>query len=165
MAYQQGQGQGNAYIPPRQRTRQRPIDLQLCSQLREECQQWSHICGTQAPSSSSSSTTWWNSQQWGRTSTVAKMTTRRMARSAMVGEVGKYSRSEPLRFLHESCSFVFLYRDFAYGHVRVSCTRLEVKTAHLTGQSTHAYVSRCAPRSTVVSHFTFHPMHLHGLKT
>ena len=46
MAYR---GQGYA--------RQRPIDLQLRSQLRDECQQWSHIRGTQAPSSSSSSTT------------------------------------------------------------------------------------------------------------
>ena len=53
MAYQQGRG--SAYIPPQRRSRQTPIDLQLRSQLREECQQWGHICGTQAPSSSSSS--------------------------------------------------------------------------------------------------------------
>ena len=40
MAYQ---GEGYAYIAPQDRARQRLIDLQLSSQLREECQQWSHI--------------------------------------------------------------------------------------------------------------------------
>ena len=73
-------------------TRQRPNDLQQRSQLRDECQQWCHIRGTQAPSSSSSSTTWWNSQHWEK----ARVATRSMARSAMVGEVAKCSRSEPL---------------------------------------------------------------------
>ena len=58
------QGQGYTYIPPQERTWQRVIDLQLRSQLRDECKQWSHVRGTQAPSSSSLSTTWWNSQHW-----------------------------------------------------------------------------------------------------
>ena len=35
------QGQGYAYIPSQERTRQRPINAQLRSQLQEECQQWS----------------------------------------------------------------------------------------------------------------------------
>ena len=74
-------------LHPQERTRQRPIDLQQRSHLRDECQQWKHIRGTQAPSSSSSSTKWWNSQLLGRSSTVARMATRRMARSAMVREM------------------------------------------------------------------------------
>ena len=61
-AYQQGRGV--AHISPHQRSRRTPIDSQLRSQFGQECQQWSHIRGTQAPSSSSSSTTWWNPQQW-----------------------------------------------------------------------------------------------------
>ena len=41
MAYQQRRG--NAYVPEQQRSRQGPIDLQLRSQLRAECQQWSLV--------------------------------------------------------------------------------------------------------------------------
>ena len=42
-----------------------------------------------------------------------------------------------------------------------------LKTEHLTGRSTRAYVSDCVPCCTfvtVVSQLTFHPMHLHWLQ-
>ena len=51
------QGHGYTHIPPQERTRQRSIDPQLRSQLRDECQKWSHLCRL-LPSSSSSATRW-----------------------------------------------------------------------------------------------------------
>ena len=80
------------------------------------------------------------------------------------GRRGKYSRSEPSPLLQESCTFYLFEKVFAFRHQRMSCTRRGGKTEHLTGRSTHAYFSRCAPCSTVVSHFTFHSMHVHWLK-
>ena len=69
-----------------------------------------------------------------------------IARSAMVGEMVNTIALSP----HFFCK-------------RMSCMRRGVKTEHLTGRSTHVYFL-VAPCSTVVSHFTFHPMHLHWLK-
>ena len=77
------QRRGNSHIPSQQRL----IDLQLRSQLREECQQRSHICVTQAPSSSP--TTWWNSQRWEEHPTTERTTsmarTTRLAWMAVMG--------------------------------------------------------------------------------
>ena len=79
------QGQGHAYVPPQVRIRQRPTHLQLRSQIRDLCQQWSHIRGTQAPIAIVNDmvefATLWKS------STEAGVAKRRMARSAMVGEM------------------------------------------------------------------------------
>ena len=56
------EGTGNGYIPPSGRSRQRPIDEELRSQLRWQRQKWQHIYGSQA--SSSSSAAWWEPRQW-----------------------------------------------------------------------------------------------------
>ena len=64
------QGQGYAYILPQERTRQRPIDLQLRSQLRDECQQWSHIRivnghgGIRNPCGNSQLWREWQQEEW-----------------------------------------------------------------------------------------------------
>ena len=88
------QGQGYAYIPPQEWTRQRPTDLQLRSQIRDECQQWvipvepGAVVIVLANDMVEFATL-------GKSLTVARVATTRMARSAMVGEVAKYTRSEP----------------------------------------------------------------------
>ena len=99
----------------------------------------------------------------GRTSTVARTKTRRMARSTMDGEVINTVALNHYSLLQESCTFEV--EKIAYRHQRHSCTRREVKAEHLTVRSPRAYFSRCAPCSTVVSHFMFHPLHLPWLKT
>ena len=59
----QQEGQEHAYIPPKSKIGQKPIDEQFRSQLRLQCQKYQRIHGSQA-SSSSDSTTWWERRQW-----------------------------------------------------------------------------------------------------
>ena len=76
---------------------------------------------------------------------------------------GKYRRPESSllwKMLHIRSSFFF--SDFVYRYWRMSCTRRGVNTEHFVAHSTHAFF--LVAHSTVVSHLTFHPMHLLWLK-
>ena len=83
-------------------------------------------------------------QTMGRTTSMARTT--RLAWMAGMGRMSSdfLSRQVTLHMLPVSRFFV---GHFAYRHQRMSCTRRG--GAHRT-QHTHAYVSRCAPCSTVV---------------
>ena len=89
------QEQCHTYIPPQERTRQRPIDLNLRSQVSDECQQRSHLCQLVQYAT------------LGMSSTVASVATRRMARSAIVGDEVHSVALSPHLFLQEPCTFVF----------------------------------------------------------
>ena len=96
--------------------------------------------------------------------TLGRVATRRMARSAIVGEMVSTIALNPHFFCIVWHIHLFVLK-FSLGDVSECRARDgEVKTELLTGRSAHAYFSRCAPCSTVVSYlFKFHPMHLQWL--
>ena len=66
----------------------------------------------------------------------------------------EYRFPELLKSLCKCQPVDFFVGHSAYKHKRVSCTRRRVTTEHLTGRSTHAYFSRCAPCGTVFHMYT-----------
>ena len=106
----------------------------------------------------------------GRAPTMARTTsmarTTRLAWMAGMGRMNRDFLNCKIYFanFYASQSMSLVVGHFAYRLKRMSRTRRSVKTEHLTGRSTHAYFSRCAPIQHSVSYFTFRPMHLHWLK-
>ena len=147
-------------IPPQDRTRQRPIDSQLLSQLESSvpAHQWNTGVAVIVIVK--------DMVEYAtlvKSSTVARVATRWVARSKVVGDVVN-TVALSLLFFEKCCTFVlvFFLSDFVYRHWRLSCTRRKVKTEHFVAHSTHAFF--LVAHSTVVSHLTFHPMHLLWLK-
>ena len=136
MAYQQRRG--NAYVPEQQRSRQGPIDLQLHSQLRAECQQWSLVIVI--VNDTVEFTTMGRIPTMDRTTSMARTT--RLAKLAVTERMSTDFLNCQSHFTNVFASqSMFFCGHFKYRHYRMSCTRRAVKTEHLTGRSTHIFFS------------------------
>ena len=63
------------------------------------------------------------------------------------GKSGKYTLSEPLTLLQESC---FFFKKKRYRHLRMSCTRREVKTVRTERVAqTHIFLVHTDQRTCV----------------
>ena len=113
------EGQGHAYIPPKCRIRQKPIEEQLRSHFRWQCQNYQQVYGSQT--SSSSVRQLGGNRNNGKNDKIDKND--KIGTNDRIGTNEFRHLDPPSHFANFFSCQSILQVDFAYIHQRMSCTR------------------------------------------